>query len=51
MFGFHTCVYLFGTKTVKDTQCGFKLLTRNVKQLMPKLYSILLLLLVNNVNG
>ena len=24
MYGFHTCVYMFAVKTVKDTQCGFK---------------------------
>ena len=24
MYGFHTCVYVFAVKTVKDTQCGFK---------------------------
>ncbi len=29
MLGFHTCVRLFGTRTIRDTQCGFKLLTRN----------------------
>lgn len=28
MYGFHTCVWMFGAKSVKDTQCGFKLLTR-----------------------
>ena len=24
MLGFHACVWLFAVKTVKDTQCGFK---------------------------
>ena len=24
MYGFHACVWLFAAKTVKDTQCGFK---------------------------
>ena len=24
MYGFHACVWLFAVKTVKDTQCGFK---------------------------
>ena len=24
MHGFHACVWLFAVKTVKDTQCGFK---------------------------
>eukprot|EP01135_Chromosphaera_perkinsii_P005473 Nk52_evm22s352 gene=Nk52_evmTU22s352 len=28
MYGFHMVVYIFCVKTVKDTQCGFKLLTR-----------------------
>jgi len=29
MYGFHACVWLFAVKTVKDTQCGFKLIKRN----------------------
>ena len=29
MYGFHMCVYVFAVKTVKDTQCGFKV--RRVK--------------------
>ena len=28
MKGFHICVWLFGCKTIQDTQCGFKLMTR-----------------------
>lgn len=28
MLGFHACVWLFAVKTVKDTQCGFKLIKR-----------------------
>ena len=24
MYGFHSCVYMFAVKTVRDTQCGFK---------------------------
>ena len=28
MFGFHTCVKVFGARSIKDTQCGFKLLSR-----------------------
>jgi len=28
MIGFHACVWIFAVKTVKDTQCGFKLLKR-----------------------
>eukprot|EP00494_Astrolonche_serrata_P005526 UN05542 len=27
MYGFHLYVYIFGIKTIKDTQCGFKLFT------------------------
>ena len=29
MKGFHMCVWIFGCKTIEDTQCGFKLMTRN----------------------
>ena len=29
MFGFHWCVWLFGSRKIRDTQCGFKLLTRS----------------------
>ena len=28
MKGFHMCVWLFGCKSIQDTQCGFKLMTR-----------------------
>jgi len=28
MKGFHMCVWMFGCKTIQDTQCGFKLMTR-----------------------
>ncbi len=28
MYGFHFVVYVFGCRSIKDTQCGFKLLTR-----------------------
>ncbi len=28
MYAFHLLVYIFAVKTVKDTQCGFKLFTR-----------------------
>jgi len=34
MFGFHACVWVFAVKTVKDTQCGFKLLKRNTAQII-----------------
>lgn len=29
MRGFHLCVWLFGSRTIKDTQCGFKLMSRD----------------------
>nr|ADD24294.1 Dolichyl-phosphate beta-glucosyltransferase [Lepeophtheirus salmonis] len=29
MKGFHFCVWLFGSKSVLDTQCGFKLMNRD----------------------
>lgn len=28
MHGFHALVYTFGVRTVRDTQCGFKMFTR-----------------------
>lgn len=28
MFGFRALVYIFTVRTVRDTQCGFKLFTR-----------------------
>jgi len=36
MFGFHACVWIFAVKTVKDTQCGFKLLKRKSAQIIFK---------------
>nr|ACO14911.1 Dolichyl-phosphate beta-glucosyltransferase [Caligus clemensi] len=32
MKGFHFCVWMFGSKTVMDTQCGFKLMSRQTAQ-------------------
>ncbi|XP_059088638.1 dolichyl-phosphate beta-glucosyltransferase-like [Tigriopus californicus] len=29
MHGFHVCVWFFGCQSIKDTQCGFKLMTRS----------------------
>ena len=29
MHGFHLLVWLFAVRTIRDTQCGFKLLTRS----------------------
>lgn len=34
MYGFHACVWIFAVKTIKDTQCGFKLLKRKTAQLI-----------------
>jgi len=39
MVGFHACVRLFGTSAVRDTQCGFKLLTRKASRaIFPSLH-------------
>lgn len=32
MYGFHCLVYLFCTRNVRDTQCGFKLFRRDTAQ-------------------
>lgn len=29
MYGFHFLVWLFAVRSIRDTQCGFKLLTRS----------------------
>lgn len=29
MYGFHMIVYVFAVRNIRDTQCGFKLFTRN----------------------
>jgi len=34
MVGFHACVWIFAVKTVKDTQCGFKLLKRKTAEMI-----------------
>ena len=34
MKGFHVCVRAFGCKTVLDTQCGFKLMTRKTAKIV-----------------
>jgi len=36
MYGFHLCVWLFAVKNIRDTQCGFKLLTRQSASLIFK---------------
>lgn len=33
MYGFHACVRAFGCKSIKDTQCGFKLLSRSAARI------------------
>ncbi|VDO26558.1 unnamed protein product [Onchocerca flexuosa] len=39
MIGFHLIVYIFAVRTVRDTQCGFKLFTRGaVSKLFPLLH-------------
>jgi dolichyl-phosphate beta-glucosyltransferase len=34
MVGFHACVWIFAVKTVKDTQCGFKLIKRKTAEII-----------------
>lgn len=34
MYGFHTLVWLFAVRKIKDTQCGFKLMTRNAARII-----------------
>jgi len=34
MVGFHACVWIFAVRTVKDTQCGFKLLKRKSAEVL-----------------
>jgi dolichyl-phosphate beta-glucosyltransferase len=34
MRGFHFLVAIFGIRTIKDTQCGFKLFTRSAAQVI-----------------
>lgn len=33
MFGFHFLVWLFAVRGIRDTQCGFKLLTRRAARI------------------
>jgi dolichyl-phosphate beta-glucosyltransferase len=40
MHGFHALVWLFAVRKIKDTQCGFKLLTRSASQLIFKLMHV-----------
>ncbi|XP_050530046.1 dolichyl-phosphate beta-glucosyltransferase-like [Daktulosphaira vitifoliae] len=34
MYGFHTLVWTFGVRTIRDTQCGFKMFTRAAAQVL-----------------
>lgn len=34
MYGFHLCVSIFGCRSIRDTQCGFKLFTRKTARLL-----------------
>jgi len=39
MYGFHVLVYVLGVKTIKDTQCGFKMFTREAaRRLFPAMH-------------
>ncbi|AET37914.1 dolichyl-phosphate beta-glucosyltransferase Ecym_2162 [Eremothecium cymbalariae DBVPG len=40
MYGLHMLVYIFGIRSIGDTQCGFKLFDRNaVRQIFPYLHT------------
>ncbi|CCE63358.1 hypothetical protein TPHA_0E02660 [Tetrapisispora phaffii CBS 4417] len=40
MYGFHALVYLFGIRSIKDTQCGFKLFNRqSIHEILPYLHT------------
>ena len=41
MLGFHACVWLFAVKTVKDTQCGFKVNNGRVFELNKNIFTLL----------
>lgn len=34
MIGFHIHVWMFGVRSIKDTQCGFKLFTRPAARIL-----------------
>ncbi|KAJ3130368.1 dolichyl-phosphate beta-glucosyltransferase [Nowakowskiella sp. JEL0407] len=39
MHGFHTILYILGIGSIRDTQCGFKLLSRNAaQQIIPNMH-------------
>lgn len=40
MYGLHTLLYLFGIRTIGDTQCGFKMFTRSAaKEIFPYMHN------------
>lgn len=40
MYGLHTLVFIFGIRTIRDTQCGFKLFTRGAAfQIFPYIHT------------
>lgn len=40
MYGFHGFVYIFGVKSIKDTQCGFKLFNRAaINEIIPYMHT------------
>jgi dolichyl-phosphate beta-glucosyltransferase len=40
MYGFHALVWMFAVKKIKDTQCGFKLLTKSAAKRIFKLMHV-----------
>uniref|UniRef100_A0A1B0D386 Dolichyl-phosphate beta-glucosyltransferase n=1 Tax=Phlebotomus papatasi TaxID=29031 RepID=A0A1B0D386_PHLPP len=40
MYGFHTLVWFFGVRGIKDTQCGFKLFTRTAASVLFQLMHV-----------
>uniref|UniRef100_A0A1L8E2Q5 Dolichyl-phosphate beta-glucosyltransferase n=1 Tax=Nyssomyia neivai TaxID=330878 RepID=A0A1L8E2Q5_9DIPT len=40
MYGFHTLVWAFGVRGIKDTQCGFKLFTRSAARVLFQLMHV-----------
>ncbi|KAJ3055571.1 dolichyl-phosphate beta-glucosyltransferase [Rhizophlyctis rosea] len=40
MYGFHTILYILGISSIKDTQCGFKMVTRNAgRKIFPNMHT------------
>ncbi|GAB0098872.1 Dolichyl-phosphate beta-glucosyltransferase [Sergentomyia squamirostris] len=40
MYGFHSLVWVFGVRGIKDTQCGFKLFTRSAARILFRLMHV-----------